>query len=152
MGAKKCVWIRKMKRLAASFVHTRGPRGNGYRSNRRQARIGGEDLRRLCFRPIRGNISRKGRFFPKAMHQTVNSVRRQPGGRIEHLREMGGFRGIELDDFVYAIRRGDIEWVARFLKRFPALCKARDTQGRPFKMLAQRIRQCRNPITVEVSR
>ena len=59
------------------------------------------------------------------------------GWAIEYLREMGGFLGIELDDFAFAIQRGDIEWVARFLKRFPALRAARNTQGRPFKLLAQ---------------
>lgn len=59
------------------------------------------------------------------------------GWAIEYLREMGGFLGIELDDFAYAIRRGDIEWVRRFLKRFPALRGARDPQGTPFKLLAQ---------------
>jgi ankyrin repeat protein len=59
------------------------------------------------------------------------------GWAIEYLREMGGFLAIELDDFAYAIRRGDVEWVARFLKRFPALRGARDPQGRPFQLLAQ---------------
>ena len=59
------------------------------------------------------------------------------GWAIEYLREMGGFLGIELDDFAYAIRRGDVEWVARFLKRFPALRRTCDTQGRPFKLLAE---------------
>ena len=59
------------------------------------------------------------------------------GWAIEYLREMGGFLGIELDDFAYAIRRGDVEWVARFLKRFPSLRRTCDTQGRPFKLLAE---------------
>jgi len=59
------------------------------------------------------------------------------GWAIEYLREMGGFLGIELDDFAYAIRQADMDWVTRFLKRFPALRAARDTQGRPFKLLAQ---------------
>jgi len=59
------------------------------------------------------------------------------GWAIEYLREMGGFLGIELEDFAYAIERGNAEWVARFLKRFPALREASDTQGRPFKVLAQ---------------
>ena len=59
------------------------------------------------------------------------------GWAIEYLREMGGFLGIELDDFAYAIRRGDVEWVARFLKRFPALRRMCDTQGRPFTLLAE---------------
>ncbi|HEY6369694.1 MAG TPA: ankyrin repeat domain-containing protein [Candidatus Sulfotelmatobacter sp.] len=59
------------------------------------------------------------------------------GWAIEYLREMGGFLGIELDDFGFAIERGDVEWVARFLKRFPALRGASDTRGRSFKLLAQ---------------
>jgi ankyrin repeat protein len=59
------------------------------------------------------------------------------GWAIEYLRELGGFLGIELDDFAHAIRRGDVEWVTRFLRRFPALLGARDTQGKPFKLLAK---------------
>lgn len=59
------------------------------------------------------------------------------GWTIEYLREMGGFLSIELDDLAFAIRRGEVEWVARFLRRFPALREASDTQGRPFRELAQ---------------
>ena len=59
------------------------------------------------------------------------------GWAIEYLREMGGLLAIELDDLTYAIRRGEVEWVARFLERFPALRGASDTQGRPFKLLAR---------------
>jgi ankyrin repeat protein len=59
------------------------------------------------------------------------------GWAIEYLREMGGLLGIELNDFAYAIGRGDVDWVARFLKRFPALRRASDPQGRPFKLLAE---------------
>ncbi len=58
------------------------------------------------------------------------------GWAIEYLREMGGFLAIELDDFAYAIRRCDVEWVKRFLKRFPGLRGASDPQGHPFKLLA----------------
>src|SRR6266567_4481410 len=32
---------------------------------------------------------------------------------------------------------GDVEWVTRFLRRFPALRAACDAQGKPFKLLAQ---------------
>src|SRR6266700_874679 len=60
------------------------------------------------------------------------------GWAIEYLREMGGFLGIELTDFAFAIERGDVEWAARLLKRFPALRGAKDTQGRAFKALAKR--------------
>jgi ankyrin repeat protein len=60
------------------------------------------------------------------------------GWAIEYLRTMGAFLGIELSDFAYAIEKGDAEWVARFLKRFPALRYARDTQGRAFQALAEK--------------
>ncbi len=58
------------------------------------------------------------------------------GWAIEYPREMGGFLGIELNDFAHAIRQGDVEWVKRFLRRFPALRAACDTQGKPFKLMA----------------
>ncbi len=61
------------------------------------------------------------------------------GWAIEYLREMGGVLGIELDDFAYAIQRGDVEWVARFLKRFPALRGANDIHGVSFQQLAQEL-------------
>jgi len=59
------------------------------------------------------------------------------GWTIEYLREMCGFLAIELDDLAHAIRRGEVEWVARFLGRFPAFRGACDTRGKPFKLLAQ---------------
>ena len=59
------------------------------------------------------------------------------GWAIEYLREMGGFLGVELKDFGFAIENGHAEWVARFLKRFPALRFARDMQGRSFRSLAE---------------
>ncbi len=58
------------------------------------------------------------------------------GWAIEYLREMGAYLAIELDDLAYAIRLGDVRWVARFLKRFPALRHASDTRGIPFQRLA----------------
>ena len=58
------------------------------------------------------------------------------GWAIEYLREMGGYLGIELSDFAWAVENGDAAWVARFLTRFPALRHSKDTQGRPFKTLA----------------
>lgn len=59
------------------------------------------------------------------------------GWAIEYLREMGGFLGIELADLAHAIKRGDVEWVERFLARFPALGRANEAEGRPFKLLAK---------------
>ena len=59
------------------------------------------------------------------------------GWAIEYLREMGGLLGIELNDFAYAIRRGDEEWVTRWLKRFPSLRNAHDADGKPFRELAK---------------
>src|ERR1700738_2546979 len=51
------------------------------------------------------------------------------GWAIEYLREMGGFLGIELEDFAYAIKRGDVEWARRFLHRFPGLRPPRTRAG-----------------------
>jgi ankyrin repeat protein len=59
------------------------------------------------------------------------------GWAIESLREMGGLLGIELTDFAFALERADVVWVARFLKRFPALRTASDAEGRPFSELAR---------------
>lgn len=59
------------------------------------------------------------------------------GWAIEYLRGMGGFLGIELGDFAFAIQTGNAELVARFLQRFPALRQAKDTQGKPFRTLAE---------------
>ncbi len=59
------------------------------------------------------------------------------GWAIEYLREMGGFLGIELADFAHAITHGDVEWVRRYLRRFPSLRRACDLEGNPFRLLAQ---------------
>jgi len=59
------------------------------------------------------------------------------GWAIEYLRERGGYLAIELNDLAYAIALGDARWVARFLKRFPALRQASDTNGTPFQQLAR---------------
>jgi ankyrin repeat protein len=58
------------------------------------------------------------------------------GWAIEYLREMGGFLGIELDDFAHAIKQGDVEWTTRFLRRFPGLRNGKDTRGNSFKLMA----------------
>jgi ankyrin repeat protein len=60
------------------------------------------------------------------------------GWAIEYLREMGGFLATELSDLAFAIRRGDVEWVKRFLQRLPTFRAASDAQGNSFKSLAQR--------------
>jgi len=59
------------------------------------------------------------------------------GWAIEYLRELGGYLAIELDDLAYAIQIRDTRWVARFLKRFPALRQASDPKGTPFQRLAR---------------
>jgi Ankyrin repeats (3 copies) len=59
------------------------------------------------------------------------------GWAIEYLRERGGYLAIELDDLRYAIEHGDLRWVARFLKRFPTLRYGTDTDGKPFRQLAE---------------
>jgi ankyrin repeat protein len=69
------------------------------------------------------------------------------GWAIEYLRERGGLLGIELRDFAFALERGDVVWVSRFLARFPALRTASDAQGRSFAELA---RQSANPEIVRL--
>ena len=59
------------------------------------------------------------------------------GWAIEYIREMDGFLEIELEDFGYAIERQDIDWVRRFLKRFPNLRRVKDRHGRSFQFLAE---------------
>lgn len=58
------------------------------------------------------------------------------GWAIEYLRELGGFLSIELQDLAFAIARGDVDWVRRFLERFPALQRANNSDGKPFRLLA----------------
>ncbi len=45
---------------------------------------------------------------------------------------------IELFDFAYALENGDLPWLKRSLKRFPALREGADVKGRPFRQLAER--------------
>jgi ankyrin repeat protein len=59
------------------------------------------------------------------------------GWAIEYLREKGGYLGVELRDFAYAIEMEDTRWVARFLNRFPALRQATATNGKPFRQLVE---------------
>lgn len=71
------------------------------------------------------------------------------GWAIEYLREFGGFLGIELADFCYAIERCDVEWIKRLLQRFPALRQASYAEGKPFTLLAE---ETRNPEIVALFR
>jgi hypothetical protein len=45
------------------------------------------------------------------------------GWAIEYLREMGGLLAMEMEDVRFAVERGDVDWVRRFLERLPALAK-----------------------------
>jgi hypothetical protein len=60
------------------------------------------------------------------------------GWAIEYLRELGGHLAIELEDLVYAIENHDVEWVRRFLRRFPSLRDATCRDGTSFRRLAVR--------------
>lgn len=72
------------------------------------------------------------------INSTDNQFGATPTGwAIEYLREMGGYLAIELGDLAYAIQVGDSRWVARFLHRFPGLRDASNTDGIPFRQLAQ---------------
>ena len=57
------------------------------------------------------------------------------GWAIEYLREMGAFLGIELSDFAHAIQTGNVDWVKRYLDRFPRLREASDG-GKIFRQMA----------------
>jgi hypothetical protein len=64
------------------------------------------------------------------------------GWAIEHLRELGGFLAIEIEDMLFAIRQGDVRWVQRFLTRLPALARCADGNGKP---LSQHAQESENP-------
>jgi hypothetical protein len=53
------------------------------------------------------------------------------GWAIEYLRERGALLGIEIEDALFAIRRGDAELVERLVTRHPALRTAVDREGTP---------------------
>ena len=72
------------------------------------------------------------------INKTDNQFGATPTGwAIEYLRERGGYLAIELNDLAYAIECGDVLWVTRFLKRFPALRQGVDIKGKPFRQLAE---------------
>lgn len=60
------------------------------------------------------------------------------GWAIEYLRERGGLLAVELSDLAFAIQNGQLEWVQRFLTRYPGLKKAKNKDGVPFRVLAER--------------
>ena len=51
------------------------------------------------------------------------------GWAIEYLREHGALLGVEIEDALFAIRRGDAELVERLVTRHPALRSAVDREG-----------------------
>ena len=52
------------------------------------------------------------------------------GWAIEYLRERGALLAIEIEDFRFALERGDVTWVERLLSRHPWLANANDHGGR----------------------
>jgi hypothetical protein len=53
------------------------------------------------------------------------------GWAIEYLREHGALLGVEIENALFAIRRGDAELVERLVTRHPALRSAVDREGKP---------------------
>jgi hypothetical protein len=53
------------------------------------------------------------------------------GWAIEPLRERGALLGIEIEDALFAIRRGDVELLTRLVTRHSALATAVDRDGTP---------------------
>ena len=60
------------------------------------------------------------------------------GWAIEPLRERGALLGVEIEDALFAIRRGDAELLERLVTRHPALAKAVDREGKPLAEHAAR--------------
>jgi hypothetical protein len=58
------------------------------------------------------------------------------GWAIEYLRMRGALLGMEIENVVNAIARGDVELTERYLRRLPALRDAVDRSGTPLKTLA----------------
>jgi ankyrin repeat protein len=52
------------------------------------------------------------------------------GWAIHYLRERGALLAIEIEDLLFAVERGDVEWAERFLTRHPWLVHARARGGR----------------------
>ena len=53
------------------------------------------------------------------------------GWAIHYMRERGALLAIEIDDALFAIRRGDVELLTRLATRHPALLTAVDSSGTP---------------------
>ncbi len=66
--------------------------------------------------------------------ETQNLAQRPRGGRSDIFVKWGGLE-IELDDFTYAGEREEVEWVRRFLIRFPGLRRGIDKIGSSFRSL-----------------
>ena len=60
------------------------------------------------------------------------------GWAIEYLRERGALLAVEIEDALFAIRRGDAELLARLVERHPVLASAVDRTGTPLAAHAAR--------------
>lgn len=59
------------------------------------------------------------------------------GWAIEYLRELGGLLAMEIEDMLFAIRRGDAAWARRILQRMPSLANCIDRDGKPLMQHAE---------------
>jgi hypothetical protein len=71
------------------------------------------------------------------------------GWAIEYLRALGGLLAVEIEDMLFAIRQGHVQWVRRLLSRRAALAWATDMRGKP---LAQHATECGNEEIAHVFR
>jgi hypothetical protein len=117
--------------------------GHAQLINRRDQR-GATALRHAAFGGHRGVVQALAEHGAEINARDREFGATPAGWAIEYLRDLGGFLAIELDDLAYAIRRGDGEWVARFLKRFPALRQASDPQGDALQVACRAIRRSGN--------
>jgi ankyrin repeat protein len=64
------------------------------------------------------------------------------GWAIHYLRERGALLAVEIEDALFAIRRGDAELLGRLVSRHPVLAQAVDREGTP---LAQHAAEAADP-------
>jgi hypothetical protein len=151
MGAKKCVCSRKMKRLAASFVPTR-PRarlaiGQSVEGRPQESAVSAAAVFSIDSKQhiARRSVGLEGHAPDGSFRCDASRV-----GELNRCARGRWISGHRAGRLCLGKTTGDVESVARLLKHFPAVRKARDTRGTRFKGLAREfacpgIRQWRNP-------
>jgi hypothetical protein len=59
------------------------------------------------------------------------------GWALHYLRERGAFLAIEIEDLLYAVKSGNVEWTRRLVQRHPRIVTTKDAAGRPLAEYAR---------------